>query len=66
MPKLPDIEDFINYNKNVGPLQLLEVGYPGTGKSSHATNILIKCLARKKETAIMHGDLTCEWRHFLR
>lgn len=66
MPKLPDIEDFINYNKNVGPLQLLEVGYPGTGKSSHATQLLIKCFERKKETAIMHGDLTCEWRHFLR
>ncbi len=66
MPKLPDIEDFINYNKNVGPLQLISIGYPGTGKSSHATNILIKCFARKKETAIMHGDLTCEWRHFLR
>lgn len=65
MPKLPDIDDFINYNKNVGPLQLLEVGYPGTGKSSHATSVIIKCFERKNETVLMHGDITCEWKHFL-
>lgn len=66
----PVIEDFINFNSKVGPLQLLEIGYPGSGKSSHATQLLIKCFERNnnghKETAIMHGDLSCEWRHFLR
>ncbi len=41
------------------------MGYPGTGKSSHATQVIIKCLERKKETVIMHGDITCEWKHFL-
>lgn len=65
LPKLPDIEDFINFKKKVGPLQLLEIGYPGTGKSSHATQVIIKCLERPRECVIMHGDLTCEWKHFL-
>lgn len=64
--KLPDIRDFIEYNKKVGPLQCLSIGYPGTGKSSQATQIVIECLGLKNEAAIMHGDITCEWRHFLR
>jgi hypothetical protein len=64
--KLPDIRDFIDYNPKVGPLQCLSVGYPGTGKSSQATQISIECLDRKNEALLMHGDITCEWRHFLR
>ena len=62
----PVISDFINYNKNVGPLQCLWVGYPGTGKSSHALQVAIKCLKRPNETLLCHGDIACEWKHFLR
>ena len=65
MPKRPQITDFINFNPNVGPLQCLSIGYPGSGKSSQATSIIIDCLARENEVALMHGDITCEWRHFL-
>ena len=64
--KRPVINDFIDYNKKVGPLQAISIGYPGTGKSSQATQIVIECLGQKKEAALMHGDVTCEWRHFLR
>jgi hypothetical protein len=46
---LPVINDFINYNKKVGPLQAIEVGYPGSGKSSHATSIVINCHGKKEE-----------------
>lgn len=66
MPKKPVIDDFINFNKNVGPLQMLIIGYPGTGKSNQATSILIKCLERENECALMHGDIACEWRHYLK
>jgi hypothetical protein len=66
----PNIEELINYNKNVGPLQALSAGYPGSGKSNQATNIVTECLkdrpGYKGEMAIMHGDIACEWRHFLR
>ncbi len=62
----PKITDYINYHPRVGPLQLIEFGYPGSGKSSHATATIILCLERKNECVLMHGDVACEWRHFLR
>lgn len=65
----PRIQDFINYNRHVGPLQALSAGFPGSGKSNQATNIVIDCLqdrpGYKGEMALMHGDVACEWRHFL-
>jgi hypothetical protein len=62
---LPRIEDFINFNPKVGPSQLLSIGYPGSGKSNHASSILSRCLKRENEMALMHGDIDCEWRHYL-
>lgn len=66
MVKQPNIdEDFIDYNTNVGPLQLIMSGYPGSGKSNHASSIIAKSIQRTKELAIMHGDIGTEWRHYL-
>jgi hypothetical protein len=62
---LPTIKEFINYNPKVGPSQLLSIGYPGSGKSNHASSIISRCLERPKEIALMHGDIACEWRHYL-
>lgn len=62
---LPTIDGFINYKPKVGPSQLLSIGYPGSGKSNHASSIVSRCLQRPKEMALMHGDIACEWRHYL-
>lgn len=67
---LPKIDDYINYNEDVGPLQLLSTGYPGSGKSNHSIATIVKCMrlehSGKKEMLLTHGDNCCEWRHFLR
>lgn len=69
MAKRPSIQDFINYHKDVGPLQAIYCGYPGSGKSNHASSIVTRCLqdreGYKGEMALMHGDMACEWRHYL-
>ena len=62
--------EFINYNKKVGPLQALSCGFPGTGKSNQATDLMNKALQDREgytgEIGLMHGDIACEWRHYLR
>jgi hypothetical protein len=64
--KLPEIKDFIDYKKEVGPLQMVYIGYPGSGKSNHVTSIQLQCIGDKREMGLTHGDLSCEWRHFTR
>jgi hypothetical protein len=64
--KLPEIKDFIEYNKNVGPLQMVYIGYPGSGKSNHVTSLNLRCIGDRREMGLTHGDLSCEWRHFTR
>lgn len=69
MMTLPKVIDFIDYNLNVGPLQAVYCGFPGSGKSNHATSIVTRCLEDrpdyKGEMVLMHGDIACEWRHYL-
>ena len=61
----PTVKRFIEYNPRVGPDSMVIIGYPGTGKSVHANKIAIECIRDNNEIGLTHGDVLCEWRHFL-
>lgn len=61
----PTVKRFIEFNPRVGPDSMTIIGYPGTGKSVHANKIAIECIRDNNEIGLTHGDVLCEWRHFL-
>ena len=58
-----DIQNWLEWNENIGVMGLHIFGFPGSGKSNLA-NILISYCLEQGDMILTRGSMNCEWRHF--
>jgi len=58
-----DIQNWRDWDENIGVMGLHVFGFPGSGKSNFSNNLLAHCLLQG-DMGLIRGSMNCEWRHF--